>query len=106
MGTRVPETDQVVDLLRSIPTTAKVYASMQQSWKYVYVTRFQMKMAKNIWAVWSRLARLADTASKIRTRLGETEVKRMKKDELVVDWSYIKMDMSWCSDYPLEQIKL
>lgn len=65
-----------------------------------------MTMVKSVWAVWNRLADLANTASKVRSTFSKTEIWKMQKDEVLFDLSGLEIDMSWCSDYPIEQIGL
>ncbi|EGT49917.1 hypothetical protein CAEBREN_07276 [Caenorhabditis brenneri] len=62
-------------------------------------------MIQGIWSVWRRLERLACVALCIRQKIHEETIRKMKDDTLICNWHQMKIDMSWCTKYSVEELK-
>ena len=69
---------------------------------------FQMDMLKGVWHVFGRLEKLATTAIARREKVcGENMLMAYVKEDLVFcDYKNIEIDLTWCSRYTFEQLKL
>ncbi|EFO95300.1 hypothetical protein CRE_08689 [Caenorhabditis remanei] len=65
----------------------------------------KLKMLQGTWSIWTRLEGLANTATSIKRKLHEETIKQMKNDTLIFKRDSMKLDMSWCSKYALEELK-
>ncbi|KAF1753324.1 hypothetical protein GCK72_019880 [Caenorhabditis remanei] len=105
------------------PTTVEKYGKDETfaQWEYdilkltrwlAYFDDFQMlpqslqiKMIQGIWSVWRRLERLASIALCVRRKINEETIRKMKNDTLLCNWNQMKIDMSWCSKYSVDELK-
>lgn len=65
-------------------------------------------MLKGMWKVWSRLETLALTAMGRRLMICQKDMimTHTEKEQVMAHPKQIEVDISWCSRYTLEQLRL
>uniref|UniRef100_A0A1I7T1M1 Nuclear receptor domain-containing protein n=1 Tax=Caenorhabditis tropicalis TaxID=1561998 RepID=A0A1I7T1M1_9PELO len=67
----------------------------------------QFDMLKGIWKVWTRLDKLAITAAGRRQMVCSNHqvMAHLNKTQVMADMTKIEIDLSWCTNYTLEQLQ-
>ncbi|CAP39377.2 Protein CBG22886 [Caenorhabditis briggsae] len=117
---KIQNEDQIFENLHKIPEFGKTQTLAQWEYYILKMTKWltyfddfqkleqslQIKMIQGIWSIWKKLERLAAIAMCIRRKLSEETIRKMKNGTLLCNWNQMKIDMSWCSKYSLEELKL
>ncbi|PIC29974.1 hypothetical protein B9Z55_021373 [Caenorhabditis nigoni] len=117
---KIQNEDHIFENLHKIPEFGKTETLAQWEYDILKMTKWltyfddfqkleqslQIKMIQGIWSIWKKLERLAAIAMCIRRKLTEETIRKMKNGTLLFHWNQMKIDMSWCSKYSLEELKL
>ncbi|EFO95416.1 hypothetical protein CRE_09120 [Caenorhabditis remanei] len=65
----------------------------------------QLQMVQGIWSIWWRLKQLAYSSSEIKKNFDKETIRKMKTGTLIRRYDQNRIDMSWLSNYSVEELK-